>query len=381
FDLYADADDSKLLYYVPRRGGIAIQAPESDNPIPRFSVFARMPSSGFYENEELAYLGGSWSTTSNLGALSLLISEAAKQGLQVVAVPVARAKTKILATGYETSDGRIDLQCTKDEFILTNSQGKTYKRVVPKCSTKSDPNSDYDIDTNVMYKFTSLPATGGLVSQDIPFQAVTTPNWSNQLRGLMTNGGQWDAILTGKIEWDLTASNLTRQARFFINWSQTFEQASAFAAYHNYACVDIEVKAFFQKLSQCKSEDQCGVRMEFMQDDGSWAAKAPNDADFINAVNKLQTELQDELFNEVQKRSESQLGKVSDRATAVFTMRANYEKIMFDRNEVRYFNYNKGPETINASTTLNISCLKGGFEDGKVSWDVGNQGCMSLLGR
>jgi hypothetical protein len=37
--------------------------------------------------------------------------------------------------------------------------------------------------------------------------------------------------------------------------------------------------------------------------------------------------------------------------------------------------------SVSASTTLNISCLKGGFEDGRVTWNMDDAGCKYLVGQ
>lgn len=46
FTLLADGDDANLVYYVPRRGSIAVQSPLSTSPVPRFQIFAITPRTG-----------------------------------------------------------------------------------------------------------------------------------------------------------------------------------------------------------------------------------------------------------------------------------------------------------------------------------------------
>jgi hypothetical protein len=383
FLLLADTDDASVVYYVPKRGGIAVDARTSSNPLPRFNISTYVPNFGFFAGETLTRLGGSLSTMANIDALNRLESEAQAKGLTVSPAPATSAVTKFIIGAFVLDDGRLDINCTKTMWKATNSTtGKEIERPVTECKTRSSENAPYDLDVNVMYKFANLPAVGNsVVSQNIPFQAVTLPGVDAELRPLMESGGQWDQYITGRINWEITSQRKTRQARFHINWESVFEQASAFAAYHNNSCVDIEIKGFFQKLTQCKKEDECGIRVEYLQPDGKWGDKAPDNDAFIKAANEVQKKLQDELFAEVSARSKSQLGRVSEKATSQFTLRANYEKILFSKNEVVPFAFNEGPVSVSAATDLNIACLKGGFEQGRVTWDMEDAGCKALIGK
>lgn len=381
FTLMGDTDDLSLVYYVPRRGGVAVQSPQSASPIPRFQISAYYPTFGFFAGEELTSLGGSLSTTSDLGALGQLQSEATAKGMRISPAPATKAQTKFLLSGYAPPNGRVEIKCEKEIIQIITPTGPR-DVVIPKCFTHQDPSQPYELDTNVMYRFNSLPALGGsVVAQDISFQATTLPGWTNQLRTLMATGAQWDNVLSAKIDWEIKTSELTRQARFHVNWSSLFEQASAFAAFHLSSCVDIEVRAFFQRLVQCSAENECGIRIEYLQSNGTWGPTAPNDANFINVVNAVQKRLQDELFNEVRKYTTPVNGQVSNQATSIFTLRANYEKLILEKNEVVYIQYNPGPTDVQAPTMLNVSCLTGGFEMGRVNWNMNDPGCRALIGQ
>ncbi|MFY2562994.1 hypothetical protein ACN469_35700 [Corallococcus terminator] len=377
FTLMGDTDNNNLVYYVPRRGGIAVQSPASAQPIPRFQISGFTPIYGWFAGLELANLGGSFSTTSDLGALNRLSTEAAAKGFQIAPAPAARSTTQFLLSGFAPVNGRVEIDC---EFEILVVNGREVK--VPNCFTHLDPTAPYNLDTNVMYKFNTLPTLGGsVVAQDIAFQATTLPTWSNQLRALMATGAQWDSIMTAQVDWDIKTHNLTRQARFTVNWRSLFEQASAFAAFHLSSCVDIEVRAFFQRLVTCSSENACGIRIEYLGANGVWGPTAPNDANFINVVNAVQARLQDELFNEVRRYTTPVNGQVSNQTNSIFTMRANYEKLILERNEVTYIQYNPGPTDFQVKTNLNVTCLMDGFELGRVNWNMNDAGCRALLGQ
>ncbi|MFE8597228.1 hypothetical protein [Archangium violaceum] len=377
FTLLGDTDDPRLIYYVPRRGGIAVDSAASANPIPRFNINSFSPSFGFWAGYEMSRLGGTFSTTSYLGEIQRLQSEATAKGLYIAPAPTSKAKSKFLVTGYEV-DGRIDVNCTKVSMeIIVNGVPRTVQ--VPNCFTRQNPSEPYDLDTNVMYKFTSTPVSGGsVVSQDISFQATTLPDYVQGLRDVMLVGGQWDHILTAKVDWEIKTSNLTRQARLHVNWQTLFEQASSYASIHLNSCLDIEVRAFFQRLVQCSKENECGIRIEYLTN-GVWGPTAPNDSNFVNVVNAVERQLKEELFNEVRKYTTPVNGQVSDDRSAIFTLRANYEKLMMSKNEVVNVTYNPGPTDFNTATTLNVSCLMGGFENGRVTWNMDDPGCLALL--
>lgn len=377
FVLLADTDDVNLVYYVPKRGAVAVQSPLSASPIPRFQIFSRYPTYGFFAGEELAFIGGTLSTTGDLGMLGQLQAEAAQKGYRVTPSPATTATAVFVATGYQATDGTIDVSCTFEELQVNT---KTVR--VPKCFLRSAPNQPYDLDTNIMYKFTSLAArNSSVVSQDIPFQAVTLPGWTEPLRALMSVGGQWDNVLTAQVVWNIQASSLTRQARFNIDWDVLFQQASAYAGARHWFLYDVDVKAFFQQFRECTDEKKCGVRPEYRQADGTWTDQAPNDADFVTVSEQLRLQLETELFNRIAAAKTSQLGMVSTRHSAMFTLRANYERIITSGHEVRYIAWNPGVKPVEAATTLNISCLEGGFEQGKVTWSMTDPGCRALLGQ
>lgn len=105
FTLLADTDNPNLIYYVPRHGGIAVQSPKSASPVPRFQIFGLVPSYGIFAGQEMASLGGTLSTTSDLGALGTLQAEAAAKGYTVTPAPARSSTTVFMASTYELPNG------------------------------------------------------------------------------------------------------------------------------------------------------------------------------------------------------------------------------------------------------------------------------------
>lgn len=375
FHLYADSDNSSLVWYVAKQGTIALSgAGNGRAPRPRFSVYAKRPWSGVLAGEELVYFGGAFDTTGIRGDLLKLEAEARGQGLRISPAPASKATTKFLATGFEIgNDGRVDTDCTFEEW--TGPGGFTV--LVPKCEALNG-NGEYQA-TDFMYQFRAVTPRGeSTASQYIPFQGTSMPEWTFTIEDMMYNGDNWDANLQAVTEWELTTERKTRIARVNIDWKRTFEQASTFAAIHNWACVDIEVGTFFRRLVD-NPDGNSGITVEYLQEDGSYSDTPSNNNQFNQAVDALVKEVRDELFNEIRDYGQSQLGDVDREASAVFTLRANYEKLIFERNETRYLSWNPGTAIKNSSTNMAVQCMNGGFGT-PVTWNMEDETCAAMAG-
>lgn len=380
FTLFADSDDPALVYYIPLRGGLAVQSPASPRPIPRLSVTSRTLNDGLFFGDEISYLGGSFSTVGDAGALAQLQTEATKQGLKLQPAPVTEAKTTFMTTGRILENGRIDLVCEKKPFSFTKD-GQTVNTTTTECKTRGSTDEPYARSIELMYRFNSLPVTSSNIVSDVPFQAVLFDSGTNIVRNLLNSGQSWDSFLTSKVDWKLKTQRKTRKAVIEIQWDQLFEQAEAFASYHNYSCVDVELKAFYDKLATCNDASKCGVKVLYQKDGSTELTPIPpNDADFIQVVNVIKDQVQNELFAQVAAAGTSQLGRVNQSKNAQFVLRANYERRVFKRKDSREILWNPGATVDAASTFMNVSCVKGGFSF-PIEWDMENPGCKSLLGQ
>ncbi|WP_044890974.1 hypothetical protein [Myxococcus hansupus] len=376
FALLADSDNPNLVYFVPKLGNLAVQSPQSPAPIPRFQINSYYPPSGVLQGMELTNLGGTLSPTADLAALQRLQTEAARQGLQIAPAPVKSARTTFNLFAQQSLTGRVDTQCEVEEFIITFPNGNQVTQRVPKCRVR-DLEGNF-VDSNVVYKFTSNPApANSTANQNVSFQAMLLPDWTQSLKDTMLFGDNFDASLSATTEWLISANTLTRQARLTINWQSLFEQASAYTAFHLNSCVEIEISAFFERIATCQGgTTPCGIFIEYRQTNGTWTDRAPSDANFNAIVEALKDSLQEELFTKIQAVN----GPVSTQPAAIFTLRANYEKIVTTRNEVMSIAYNQGPAPFNANTTLNIDCVTGGFGY-PVVYDMNNPACRARVGQ
>ncbi|WP_163830654.1 hypothetical protein [Spartinivicinus ruber] len=369
FDLFADSDNDKIVWYVPKLGNIALQATHTTDPRPRFAASSRQVTRGIFEGETIVNLGGSFSTSGSLGALQRLNNEASSYGLTARAAPASKAAAKFMVSAIDVGAGRADVKCAESDDI-------TGLGSVVECEVKSLDGQYYP--TDMLYRLNSRAPQGkSTVSQNIPFQAVLLPGFDQLIQDKLNEGAQWDDLITADVEWEIGTERKTRVARAKIKWKQIFEQAHTYMSVHNFACVDVEIEAFFQNLATCPNEEQCGVKLEFLHSDGKYYDQPPSDAAFNDAVRAFQKDLETELFNEVAVYQESQIDPLKKSRSAVFTLKANYQKILVTKNETRYLYWNPGRTVQNSATTMNIGCVTGNL-GGKMSWDMGDPACRDI---
>ena len=271
------------------------------------------------------------------------------------------------------NDGRIDTHCETEEW--TGPNGTV---LIPVC--KALNNQGEWVNTDFLSKFrAATPRGNSTVSTYIPFQATSMPDWDFTIQEWMETGSNWDANIQAVAEWELTTAKKVRVARINIDWSRTFEQASTFFAIHNNACLEVEIGTFFKRLLD-NQNGESGITVEYLQADGSYAKEPTTEEHFIQTVEAVRKEMRDELFNEMRDFGQSQIGDVNREATAMYTLRANYEKLVFKRNETRYVSWNPGSSVTNASTNMNIQCVRGGFGT-QVTWDMDDAACREIAGQ
>jgi len=377
FELLTDSDDDSLLYFIPKFGALAVQSPLSTSPLPRFNVLGIIPTYGFFAGRELGSFTGVLSPVGDVGALNALILEANAMSYRVVPAPVVEATTRFIANGHVASDGRIDVSCTTIDTGFKDPNGQPVMN--PSCKTRQSANEDYNIETEMMAKLNTLPLGRSTVGQSVVFSGMLTPNWTANARSLMSTGASWD-IVTASTAWKIKTNRKSRQARLILNWKQLFERADAFVSLHDGRCVDVQIRAFFENIAGCKNADECGVKIEWIGDDGKPTPIATNDKDFIDVVNVAKDQLQAELFNEVRDMSKSKLGDVDTRQNALFVARANLEKRTYTRNEIRSIVWNPGFRRFEPHTDMTIQCVSGGFGL-PVRWNMEDSGCKTLIGQ
>lgn len=373
FSLFADSERSDLIWYVPKFGGIGLLG-DITNPVPRFSASITVPTTGVFAGQPQAFLGGSFDTTPFPGDLALLASEA-EGSFEIAPAPALKATTKFLLGGFMSDTGRPDINCISLTATITNPfTGAIMEVEIPSCTVAFDDGSVTDVNT--MQSFVALPPTGNTsVSTSIPFQSQLTPTFSTVAATKLGSGESWDDIIITTVDWDLETRAKTRTARINIDWNETITEFSSYFGIHNNACIDVEINTMFSSLIR----DGKGIVVEYKLADGTYSREAPNDADFIKAVNAVEKEMKNDLFAEIQTYTTPRLGQV-DRTpgNAYYTLRANYEKQLVRIQESRYINWNPGNSIAQARTDMSITCLVGGF-GAPVRWNVADPACNALL--
>jgi hypothetical protein len=375
FNLYADSQDAALVWYVPKEGQIAINGATTASPRPRLSVISRVSPFGIWGGQEQVVIGGAFDTTGNRGALLKLEKEAKQLGWKISPAPAARSKTTFaLSDVHFDRSGRARVDCFNEEGSIG---GTAF--VVPVCKVLNDDGEWQK--TTVLSSFqTSTPTGATSVSTYIPFQVVTLPDIAPEIRSLMETGSNWDGHIQATTKWELTTQARTQVARINIDWERVFQQASTYTAIHYNSCVEAEIQTFFRKLLD-NQNGQSGITIQYRQPDGSYTDTPTNVKQFDDAVQSLYESVRDELFVELRDFGQSQLGQVNNEPSgAVFTLRANYEKLVFRRKESRYLTHNPGTSISDATTNMTIQCARGGFGF-PVAWDMEDPACREIVGQ
>jgi len=379
FKLFMDTDNSKkVIYYIPNQGMVAVNAANSSNPKPRFMVSSRTTTTGFFAGEEVLYIGGALDTTGLKGALESLHREAAAAGHTIEPAPVDKATTSFAVAAHtvDPTTGRFQVKCEQVE-AGRRADGKPI--IVPECKIKSSPDSDYDLSTEIGYSVHTRPYNGSTINGQIPFQFVTTPGWVDNISKRLEVGAGWDDLIVGTVDWSLTGERLTHKAVLNIHWDRVYEMVSTFFAFHNFACIDVEVQTFFEKLTDCEDGEWCGIKIDWYDSNGRLTTRPSSNADFLNVVTAVQKELQDELMQRLIP-DESKLGRVSTDTSAQWTLRANYEKRVQKINESREVYWNPGAKSLTASTSFSVDCIKGQVGEG-LKWNMDDAGCKDIIGQ
>ncbi|GAB6260505.1 hypothetical protein [Photobacterium sp. R1] len=377
--LYKDSHKKDLMWYVPKSGYVAYRG-TGDNTRPNFNASSYIPRFGTWAalrpGEAQIRMGGAFNTMGRVEDVQFLKTEAEKVGFSVSPAVVTRGTALFVVDGIDANaDGRIDVECVDEPLTVTDALGQTINVTINNCYVTTIDGKQQPT-TIVEKAYAKVPGGRTSASVNVPFQLVTLPDndMTNAIENDLAVGNSLSPYFSLIVDWELETERETRAARITVDWNQTFEQAHTFAAYHNFACVDIEIQTFFKKLVQ----EGKGVYVEYYNPETKqYEEQAPNQAAFIKAVEGIQAELQAELFDQIQEYSQSQLGKVDTSTNSMWTLRANYEKQVLKRNETRTINWNPGMSMETVQTEMSVDCVVGGFGT-PVEWST-DVGCHAIV--
>ena len=374
--LYADSQDTALVWFIPKMGFIASRGRgDSTVVIPHFNASENTPRFGTWATlrpgESQVRLGGAFNTTGDTKSLRRLKREAKATGYTIAPAIVNRAQSTFMVEGIDVNgDGEINVSCTQDPHTI---DGK--KITIHICSVIAADGTKKEVST-LERAFFKTPTGRTSVSTRIPFQILSLPDSSisTDIRNILVNGGNLAQYYQFVIVWDINTTSSTHVARISIDWNQTFEQASTFAATHDFLCNKNDVNTFFKQLVQ----EGKGVSVEYHHADGSYHPEATNNTDFIKVVEGIRRELEGEIFQQIRQYNHPRTGMVSTDAHSFFTLRANYEKQITKRHETRHIVWNPAMTMENPQTNMGIDCVQGGFGS-SIKWSNSPE-CQAVVG-
>lgn len=391
YALFFDSRSKKLIWFVPKIGKLASRG-YGQNKSPIFNIMTKTPWSGsllgtFFPGQKQIYAGGAFSSTGDTYALRKLYQTAAAAGYSVQPATAEKATLKFGLLGKDIDgDGYPDVNCISKQaqgFFDAQGQALTY----PECSYTIDgeiPGVSKVVQVPEILAASTGQRTGGrrLTNTVVPFNFNTVPSNAtvDLFQKSLENTHALDALLYADINWELQTTGLTERARININWQQTFESVSTYAAYHNYACVDVELTDISEKLLKegavtVDLYNRMTRKWESMSFDDT---DANDDAEFIEAVNKVKNEIESELFQEIRTKADkftqdkSNIVSTEDDKKTMFVYRKNTTKRAFSHKEQRYVLWNPGKKTVSTSTSFFVGCIEGGFGE-KVQWQASDE--------
>lgn len=363
FNLFATAGSPQTLYYVSKLGTVSVST-NNGNFVPELSIFNYTPLNGIFENEELLYISGNWDTSGNQKSLDRLKIESEAQGLQPLPLPVSRSFTSFIMTTSLVENGRLNVLCEKDNL----------ENLV--CSIPSNQSGSYDVNTNIIYQYISIPSHTGTLDNKIPFQAITMPGVTDLIKQKLTTGNSWDDYIIGKVSWIVDGQSGFNKVKLNINWPALFQQMETFAEFHDYSCTDSDLDVFFKKLSLCQDPLECGVSWKYQTNSGDFRQDPPDEIALKNAIFSIKQYLNNHLFNEINVRS---IGSHSNRLSSIYVPRSNPERRNRKQLEEIELKYSKGTRAFEVSTVLSLSCLVGDLNTGEIFFDKKSSHCENIF--
>lgn len=285
FDLYADSENSNLVWYSPRFGSIALNRQLN----PDFAVNVEYPSDGIFAGQALIDIEGKLDTSGIATEIIDLEQEAKLLGYDIAPIRITAADTTFLVAGFPVgSDGRIDAQC--DSQVIDTPFGPVS---VPFCQATDKDGVVRPLD--FLYSFTSTPPVSGTsISQNIPFEGTTLPGWEFPIRDLMSFGQSWDQLFQVVTNWTIKTTSEVDVARVSVTWPILFRELSTYVSNCRWSCTQNEINFLYEEFLNTPSD--WGLVINYRQVDGSYGPIPASQNQRLQTKNKLVDVLGPELF-------------------------------------------------------------------------------------
>jgi hypothetical protein len=379
------------IFYVPKSGGVRVDG-DISNPAPEFAASTIIGTWTPFLNKPLTSIGGTLTSANHLGDYKQMTLDAKAAGYVMAPAPVQAASTRVALIGIPGTDGVVHTRCITQTYNVqdTDDEGnpavnpdgspKMIKLEVPACYITDPRDSTKEIRSDIFIDYNSLDSVTSDVEADYGFQGVIHPANAGLVKSKLRSGARWDDLIKVDIDWTMTQEQTPRYAEIEVNWKSVFQQLWAKAAFHNFACIDVQVEAMIRDVAVCAGQPAgaCGVKVHWYDDNGNELPPGviPPGADFGELVNGAVAKIENELAQTIVPK----LGDPGDVANdkAVFVFKGNFQKISVERHETIPLYYFPKAKTVKASTMMSIGCLKGDV-DQLINWNVTNPACKAML--
>lgn len=167
---------------------------------------------------------------------------------------------------------------------------------------------------------------GPTLGENIAVSVILSEQGAAGIGQLLNGGNAFQVEL--KARYDAAAPAYT--AKITVNYEKLTKSFASFAAYHNGACVDVQVSAFWHKEAMCDKgrESECSIKVTYTDQNGRTVnnmytdSYAPEEAKkFYDAIEGLRTRFENEMLVKETPAS------VDKSVNAMFTLRADYREI------------------------------------------------------
>lgn len=282
FHLFADSINRKLVWYIPKVGGI-----KKVNGKPSFSVSSSIIDQGPFKGETAVDFDGIFYALSRTSSISKLSSEAASKGLYIKPAQVSEAETRVLLSGFQLdNEGFLKTTCKIETWETPNGPIQ-----IPVCKALDDKGVWQEVD--FLSSFSADLPLGGDINQDISFNGKTLPGWEGAISDLLVTGSSWDAQIQLLTDWKLKTNTRIKDARINIDWRTLVRYVISQMVHYRYWSI---TKSKLDNILKTAINFKKGISISYYQANGSITEIASSSNQQDRVRNNLIHTLRKKLF-------------------------------------------------------------------------------------
>jgi hypothetical protein len=378
YDFYFDSMNHKVIYYISKHGGISTY-----RGLPKLSIQAITPRNRvirkIFDGEKSLKIAGTFQSIPNGNSHKEMIQQAASNGYTFIPMTATNVEVDfVIESSNIGANGYPLVTCEEVELAsgaVISIEGGEFDVPNVECFfQRKNENGQYEsdgIEVPILYKaYVSRLRGGGSTNRTLDFSVEYLPDNAiiEDFKAEQYSGGNSQAI-KARMSWDLDLAHQGQQARINIDWHKTVKSFSTFAALHNFACIDIQIRKHVGKVIE-----EGGITVDmFNPATRRWETYRHTSTELGKAVEQrvmdiVTSNMMTEIQAKANKATQSQIG-VADgsNSKAIFTFHANYEKLLFKRNETYSVIVHPENEKGVGETSMDLSCVEGGFGS-RITW-------------